>query len=209
LSHSWPAAAIAAVLLLATACGGSRNDLPADPLAPAAAVYRVRFDPGAGGTQRRFRLLVHAADPDRLHGEIVSAVGTTELVLDAGAEGVSVLFVRDRVAYVGAADERALDALLGVPLAPRTMVDVLRGRDPGISGLEWVIVPGDRGYPREISLSDGPRRLSLELKRLRPIRADPATFGTGRPPAGVETRALELLDPDSVPGIETDDEGRT
>jgi len=212
LSRSWSVAAVGVAvlpLLLTLACGGGRRDVPTDPDAPAAALYRVRFDPGDGEKKRRFRLLVHAADPDRLHGEVLSAVGTTELVLDTGADGVSVLFVRDRIAYVGGPDERALELLLGVPLAPRTMVDVLRGRDPAASQLGWVIVPGDGGYPREITLNDGPRRLSLELKRLRPIRGDTATFGTGRPPPGVERKSLELLDPDTVPGIESEGEDGT
>jgi len=197
-------AVVFGMALLLTACGGGRG--PAlDPDTPTAALYRVRFDPGEGEKKRRFRLLVHAAEPDRLHGEILSAVGTTELVLDAGAEGVSVLFVRDRLAFVGEADARALDALLGVPLAPREMVAVLRGGDPAGSELEWRIVPGDAGYPQEIDLTDGPRRLSLRLKRLSPIRADPSTFGTGRPPEGVEIRPLESLDSADVPGVETDD----
>lgn len=200
------AAGIGCAALLSLACAGVRHPASVPPGGPTAAVYRGRFDPGEGEKARRFRLLVHAARPDRLHGEVLSAVGTTELVLDAGANAVSVFFVRDRVAYVGESSERALGALLGVPLAVQTLVDVLVGNDPGPSTLEWNIVPGDFSYPQRIELGDGRRTLRLELKRLRAMRADPATLGTGRPPDGVKQLPLEALDAETLPGVETERE---
>ena len=36
--------------------------------------------------------------------------------------------------------------------------------------------------------------LLLELKRLRPLRADPTVLGTGRPPDGTRVRPLEELE---------------
>ena len=202
------AVGLGAGFLLALACTGVRQDVHAVPDEPTAALYRARFEPGRDEKIRRFRLLVYASEPDRLHAEVLSSLGTTELVLDAGPAGVSVLFVRDRVAYVGAADERALNALLGVALSPEDLVGVLRGGQPRSSDLVWSVVPGRSGYPRSVRLSDGERRLFLELKRLRPMRADLQTLGTGRPPEGVELRSLEQLDPDSLPGIETKEQRR-
>jgi len=192
-----------AVLLFGIACSGSHKQLDA----PRAAIYRAKFDPGGGEKTRRFRFLVYAAAPDRLHGEVLSSLGTTELVLDAGAQRISVFLVREGVAYVGDADERALDALFGVPLDPRDLVEVLLGGSPRASALEWAIVPGGTGYPQSIELRHEGRRLALELKRVRPMRADPATLGTGRPPPGAEERPLDVLDRDSLPGIEVDGEG--
>ena len=70
-------------LLLLAGCGGGRKSTRDLAQGPHAAVYRARFEPTPGERARKFRLLVYAAEPDRLHGEILSAVGTTELILDA------------------------------------------------------------------------------------------------------------------------------
>lgn len=197
---------LGAGFLLALSCAGGRHAPRGEPDGPTAALYRARFVPGGGAQARSFRFLVYAARPDRLHGEVLSSIGTTELILDAGSATVSVFFVRDGVAYVGDATERALDALLGVRLDPRDLVAVLLGDAPGPSSLDWIVVPGDDGYPRSVELGDGSRRLRLELKRLQTIRADPRFLGTGRPPDGAEERPLELLDPARIPGVETEHE---
>ena len=194
-------------LLLVGGCGGGHR--PTRDLAdgPHAAVYRARFESAPGEQARKFRLLVYAAEPDRLHGEILSAVGTTELILDAGGGRVSVFFARDRIAFVGSADEEVFDALLGVPVSVEDLVLALLGNRPENSRLAsraWTLTSAGAPYPDTIRLEDGERSFELRLKRIRAIRADPATLGTGRPPPGAEQRPLEDLDPEGIPGIETE-----
>jgi hypothetical protein len=53
-------------------------------------------------------------------------------------------------------------------------------------------------------MEDAGRSFELRLKRIRPMRADPATLGTGQPPQGAEQRPLEDLDPEAIPGIESE-----
>jgi hypothetical protein len=176
---------------------------------PHAAIYRARYDPGPGERARKFRLLVYAAEPDRLHGEILSAVGTTEVILDAGEGRVSVFFVRDRVAFVGRADERALDALLGVPVRVQDLVRALLGDLPAASGLDWTVAPAGIVYPDSILLRAREQTFELSLKRVRPMRGDRAELGTGRPPAGADQRPLSDLEPEEIPGIEVEEGGES
>lgn len=198
----------AAALLLLIGCAGGRQPLRDVGPGPHAALYRARFEPGDGERARKFRLLVHAAQPDRLHGEILSAVGTTELILDAGPGRVSIYFVRDRLAFVGGSDERALESLLGVPVSIEDFVAALHGETPqpaARTDVRWT--PSEaRRYPNELTMTAGNSRFDLRLKRLRPLRVDPDTLGTGEPPAGAEERPLSDLDPDAVPGVETEGE---
>ncbi len=200
----WTVGALA-VLFFLYGCGPRRitRDLSAGPQA---AVYRARFDPGPAERARKFRLLVFAAEPDRLHGEILSAVGTTELILDAGGGRVSVFFVRDRTAYVGEAGAGVLESLLGVEVAIEDFVTALLGARPaaGTGGPVWSLSAPGQPYPDLIELNDGERRFELRIKRLRAIRADPAELGNGRPPAGARTRPLEELDAANLPGVETE-----
>ncbi len=208
-SGRWTVAAMAGLLLLA-GCGCGRKTAPDFAQGPLAAVYRARFESAPGERARKFRLLVYAAEPDRLHGEILSAVGTTELILDAGGGLVSVFFVRDRVAFVGPANAEVLDALLGVPVRVEDLVQVLLGNRPEDSqgtSSAWTLIPRGQLYPDTIRLEDAGRSFELRLKRIRPIRVDPATLGTGRPPQGAEQRPLEDLDPEAIPGIEIEGAG--
>jgi hypothetical protein len=205
ISHRrWTVSALAGLLLFG-ACGGGRK--PPWDLAdgPHAAVYRARFESGPAERARKFRLLVYATEPDRLHAEILSAVGTTELILDAGGGRVSVFFVREKTAFVGPADAELLDALLGVPVKVEDFVQALLGNPP-LAWQDWTLAPTGRPYPDTIRLEDGDRSFELRLKRIRPIRADPTTLGTGRPPPGAQQRPLEDLDPETIPGIETEGE---
>jgi len=204
----WTVGAMAGLLLL-IGCGGGRKPSRDLGTGPHAAVYRARFESEPGERAKKFRLLVYAAKPDRLHGEILSAVGTTELILDAGAGHVSVFFVRERIAFVGASDPELLDALLGVPVRVEDFVQALLGNRPAgepAGARSWSLTPAGQTYPDTIRLEDGERSFELRLKRIRPIRADPATLGTGRPPPGATQRPLEELDPDAIPGIETEGE---
>ena len=192
--------------LFLSGCAGGRKPMRAAGPGPHAAIYRARYDPGPDERARKFRLLVYAAEPDRLHGEILSAVGTTELILDAGGGRVSVFFVRDRVAYVGPADERALDSLLGVPVRVQDLVSALLGGTPQGSAVDWTVTPPGGRYPDSILLEARNRRFELTLKRFRPIRVDPAELGTGQPPAGADHRPLSDLHPEDIPGVEIDED---
>jgi hypothetical protein len=203
----WIVSVLAGLLVLG-GCASGRKSVGKHPDGPHAAVYRARFEPGPGERTRKFRLLVFAADPDRLHGEIISPVGTTELILDAGNGQVSIYFVRDRVAYVGPADADVLDPLLGVAVGVEDFVQALLGKQPREDperAQTWTIPSHGRPYPDTIRLQEGDRIFELRLKRLRPMRANPEALGTGRPPAGVEQRPLHDLDPDSIPGVETEE----
>ncbi len=205
----WTVGAMAGLLLI-TGCGGGRKSTHDFGQGPLAAVYRARFESTPGERAKKFRLLVYAAEPDRLHGEILSAVGTTELILDAGGGRVSVFFVRDRLAFVGATNAQVLDALLGIPVRIEDLVQALLGHQPEVSqgaSSVWTLVPRGQPYPDTIRLEDAGRSFELRLKRIQRIRVDPATLGTGRPPQGAEQRPLEDLDPQAIPGIETEVEG--
>ncbi len=90
------------VPLLVAACAGRQSAAPETVWEPAtAALYKARVGGAEGARPRRFRLLLFAELPDRLHGEVISPLGRTEMIADAGGGRISVLFVRDRVAFVG------------------------------------------------------------------------------------------------------------
>jgi len=205
----WVVSVLAGLLVLG-GCAGGRKAIRSIPDGPHAAVYRARFQPGPDERIRKFRLLVFAAEPDRLHGEILSAVGTTELILDAGNGQVSIHFVRDRVAYAGPSDADVLGALLGVAVGVEDFVQALLGKQPRATGegaRTWKIPTPGQPYPDTIRLQEGDRIFELTLKRLRPMRAND-DLGTGRPPEGVERRPLSDLDPESIPGVETEEAAR-
>jgi hypothetical protein len=167
----------------------------------AVGVYRAAvFDDE--GRLRKFRLLLFAAQPDRMHGEVLSAVGTTELVVDAGDGKMSVAFPRDRLAYVGEAAPEAVEKILGVSIS---LVDVVRSLltgAPGDGGYEVLRTPvaGD-GLPRALEITAGERGLSLKLKRLRPLPHGADDLGTGRPPEGMTVLPLEELEAVELPDL--------
>lgn len=156
-------------------------------------MYRGRIVDGDGGS-RRFRLLLFAAAPDRLHAEVVSPLGATELVLDGNDSALSVALPRERLAFVGAPVPETMRRLVGVRVSVAALVgSLLEGRDAG----EGVSVSrrGSVGsLPRRFAVAGGERALELALKRRSPLRARAAELGRGSAPAGFETRPLEELD---------------
>jgi len=149
---------------------------------------------------RRFRLLLWAEEPDRIHGEILSPLGTTELILDGGAGRLAVTIPRDRVAYVGDADASSLGTVLGLDLTLEQLVGVLLGSDAELTGHPCVREPrGAPGLPRRLDIDEDGHRLSLKLKRLEPLRVSTEFLGTGEAPAGVEVRPLDALRPIELP----------
>ena len=78
--------------------------------------------------------------PDRIHGEILSPVGTTEAIFDGGNGRIAVTLPRDRVSYVGDGDAAAMAKVLGVRLSLEELVSTPRknGRVAGLAELTAV-----------------------------------------------------------------------
>jgi hypothetical protein len=156
-------------------------------------VYRGKIEE-SGGETRRFKLMLYAALPDHLHGEILSPLGSTVMIIDGGAGRLSVTLARDGVSYVGLAREEILERILGVRVSLEELVTgILTGEaGPG----SYTVIRGagpDLGLPESIVFRSDAASLSFELKKLRPLRELPADLGTGQPPDGTEVRELDQL----------------
>jgi len=181
-------------LSLVAGCRGRRPPQTVPQGEEPVGIYRADLVEG-DGEHRRFRLWIYAALPDRLHGEVVSPVGTTELIVDAGGGRMAVSFVRERVAYVGPADPAVLEALLGFRVGLGELVrSLLEGGQapPGLS-LERSDSAG-AGLPQRLSLRSGARELTLELKRRQALAGPADGLGRGNAPEGMEERPLAELD---------------
>jgi hypothetical protein len=162
-------------------------------------VYRARVE-DSQGQSRRFRLLLYATLPDRIHGEILSPVGTTELIIDGGGGRVAVTLPRKRVTYAGDGDAEALEKVLGVALSLEQLVRSLLGHDVTGLGHDLVREPaGVTGLPDLLSIDGSGHRLSLRLKSKQPLRVSTSTLGNGEPPPDMELRPLASLDPLDLP----------
>lgn len=191
-----------AVLLIAVslspACRGRRVRGPeALDATRSVGLYKARYLE-EGERSRRFRLLLFAAAPDRLHGEVISPVGTTELIVDAGDGRIAVTPVDERVSFVGPAEAAVFEVLFGIPVELSDLVAaILEGRDPG-GGVTMTREPSAPGLPSRLEIAHAGRVLSLELRREQPLAAD-ARLGRGESPAGMEIRPLDELDPSLAP----------
>ena len=182
------------LVLMMTGCAG-RGGLRGTPRAPDGdvGVYRVHAEDPAG-RQRRFKLILWAAAPDRLHGEIVSPVGTTVLILDGGAGNFVVNVVRERLAFSGPGEAEALGRLFGVRISLGDLVTGLLTGEGSAADHRVVRRPDSvRGLPERLEISDGERSLLLELRQRRRLPAT-ADVGHGRPMAGFDVRPLESLE---------------
>jgi hypothetical protein len=171
---------------------------------PAVGAYRAQLEDEEGGTER-FRLLLFAAPPDRLHGEVLAPTGGTVLIFDGGDGRIAVTFVRDRVSYVGPASAEALEKLVGVPL---TLEEMVRGLLSGPTGDEPYIVNREAerpGLPQSLEIRSRGRTLALRLKRMRPLTTSADSLGTGVPPEGMEAYPLDQLEPLQVSGARSGD----
>jgi hypothetical protein len=157
-------------------------------------VYRAEISEPDDKT-RRFRLRLFAELPDRIHGEVVSPLGYTEMVFDGGGGRLAVTMVRDKLAFVGTAREGALEHVFGVPFGLQELVaGLLTGEHASTRGTLQREPIGEPGLPTRLTIVSGRRMLRLELKRFRPLDAMTAEgLGRGDPPAGVEQRPLEAL----------------
>jgi hypothetical protein len=192
---SAPRSLLLLVLLSALcACAGRSPGFGDAAEAGPVGLYRARLE-HPDGSSDRFKLLLYAALPDRLHGEVLAPVGGTVLIFDGGEGRMAVTFVRDRVSYVGPASPGNMEKLIAIPLELEALVRaLLEGEEVG-GGLAVVREPDGEGLPRRLELFSGDRGLRLELKRYRPLRAPAEALGTGRPPDGMEVHPLEQLEP--------------
>jgi len=157
-------------------------------------VYKGRIEE-AGGRVRKFRLLLYAASPDRLHGEVLSPLGRTHLVLDAGDGRLAITFARDGESFVGQAKPEILARILGVPLELESLVGAVLTGAQGPSAVRVARSGGELpGLPQTLELTGDGATLFLELRRRRPLGTDPDTLGTGRPPEGTRVRPIEELE---------------
>jgi len=141
-------------------------------------------------------MLLFAATPDRIHGEVLSPVGGTVLVFDGGAGKIAVTLVRDRVAFAGLAGPEVLEKLIGVPVRLEDLVQSLLHGEAGAGGHEVAREPvGRPGLPERYEISAAGRSLQLQLKRLQRLDRPAAGLGTGEPPPGLELLPLERLEP--------------
>jgi hypothetical protein len=190
-------AAALCVATLAAASGCAGRAQPADAGDRGArqefGVYRASFVPGTEHDERRFRLLLFAALPDRLHAEILPPVGAASLIVDAGEGRLSVLSSRDRIAYVGDASREALRKAIGVDTTVEALVRALvAGEAPG-GGVEVEREPeGGTGLPRRFTIRSRDLSLSLTLEGVRKVKGG-GPLGVGAPPEGTPTAPLDEL----------------
>jgi len=162
-------------------------------------VYRARLE-DPQGRSRRFRLMLYAILPDRIHGEILSPVGTTEVIIDGGGGRVAVTLPRKRVAYTGDGDAAALEKVLGVRLSLEQLVRGLLGHESASPGYEVAREPaGETGLPDELRIDGGGHRLILRLKSTQPLRVSTETLGNGEPPPKMDVRPLAALESIDLP----------
>lgn len=155
-------------------------------------LYRARLE-HPDGSSDRFKLLLYARLPDRLHGEVLSPVGGTVLIFDGGGDRLAVTYVRDRVTFAGQSSPEAIEKLIGIPI---TLQGLVRGLLTGEGvGEEMTLVrePQAPGLPQRLEVGFHDRALRLELKRYRPLRGEEEALGSGEAPTGMELRPLDLL----------------
>lgn len=188
--------ALAAASALACSRNHSAAGIPPGS-GPLVVVYKAEFSEGRRAA-RGAKIVVWAAEPDRLHAEIVAPVGGVTLTLDAGGGRVCVVDVARGIAYAGDDGKDALAALVGVPVSVRDAVAaLLHGVAP--AGLSVSRDGGEDGaLPSDFRIADGVRFLSLARVRIDRARADAGALGTGIPPSRLPVHPLESLDDPEV-----------
>ena len=155
-------------------------------------MFRVRLEQ-PDSKPRKFKLLLYVALPDRLHGEIVSPVGTTVMVFDGGGGRLAVTYVRDRTSFVGASRADAVERVFGVPVSLEGLVRALWRGEPIGDGWQVEREGPAGGLPVRFEISSHRRRLTLELKKYQTLRTPTERIGIGEPPAGTTVLPLEDL----------------
>ncbi|ANM28787.1 hypothetical protein ABI59_02915 [Acidobacteria bacterium Mor1] len=155
-------------------------------------VYKARVT-REDGRSRRFRLLLYAEAPDRLHAEAVAPVGGTQLIVDGNASRLSIALVRDKLAFAGEPTGSDLERIVGSPVSPAELVRaLLEGAPPSDAGIT-VERTGEGGLPTTFSIRSGGHRLELELRRTDRTTPKGGLLASGEPPDGFETYPLSDL----------------
>jgi len=188
------AAALAATVLAATACHERRGEIAAGDATGSIGSYRGVAD-GEDGKARRFRLLLWAELPDRLHAEFLGPFGGPELILDGGGGRLAITLVRDGTSYVGPASSKAIEAVTGVPVPLDVLVRwILTGPGDVPAGIEVTRDPANApGLPLMLEIREGERKVRIERRRLEGVAALAGGTGTGAPPPGVQEKPLYEL----------------
>jgi len=142
--------------------------------------------------------MLYAASPDRLHGEVLSPLGSPVMSFDGGEGQLAVTLVRDRLTFVGEATPKSLEPLLGVAISlPDLVGALLEGVTPEAAG--WTLErPDGSGLPESFTVTSESGTMSLQLKRWHQLKTG-GNLGTGEPPPGMELRPLEELRLHDVP----------
>ena len=174
-------------------------------------VYKARVT-REDGRSRRFRLLLYAELPDRLHAEAVAPVGGTQLIVDGNAERLSIALVRDKLSFAGPPTGEDLRRIVGASLRPEQLVSaLLRGCPhppaPNPPATDASATPstscaqegysyrreGAPGLPERFELRSGGHRLELELRRVQRSKPTGSALGSGDPPPGFERYPISDL----------------
>jgi hypothetical protein len=165
-SNPWPRLLVLLAAAAAAACASGGLPPPADAAARAAATGsysgRLRVSLRAPAFRARSAVLVAFARPDALRLE-VPGPGGARLVAVMRDGKLSAVFPGERAVFQGDATPAELEALLGVPLTPAEVIDLLLGvPSPRLRRYEARWGPD---LPRRIdaTLPDGGRlRLTVE-----------------------------------------------
>ena len=161
---------------------------------PLFGVYKADVDDG-GGTRRHAKISLWAEPPDRLHAEFLGPMGGVAFILDAGGGKACVIDLSAATAYAGDDGVDAIESLVGVRVTVADAVAaLLTGTAP--SGLS-VSRSGDASgsLPDAVRIEDGSRSVLLTRVKLVRGAGDPASLGTGVPPAKFQVAPLAHLPP--------------
>jgi hypothetical protein len=187
-------ALVVTTTLLSSGCASKRlQPRSARGQGPEVGVYRGRIAE-VDGKSRKFRLLLYAELPDRLHGEVLHPLGGTELIVDGNSERLAVSVVRERLAFVGRPDAGLMRQVIGVGVTPDELVRVLLTGQAGSAALRFER-EGGRGpaLPERFEIEADRRVLRLQLKRIDALRASRSDLAEAAPPVGFEVHPLEEL----------------
>jgi len=195
------AAILLAATLLLTCCVSGRRPPALAGREPASfGVYRGSFRE-RDGTASRFRLLLFAELPDRMHAEVVPPVGGPRLILDGGGGKLAVSVVDRRTAYVGSAEADSVLRAIGAPVPLSSLVRALvLGEDPSAPDVTIVREPEERpGFPEIFEIRWEGRILRIDLVKMQPMRGTGPSIGSGTPPEGFSVHPMDEIDEDEGP----------
>jgi hypothetical protein len=195
------ALAAVAVVLLCVGCPAHRRTSPDTSPARTYGIYRAVYE-YPEGARRGFRIMLFAELPDRLHAEVLPPVGGPEMILDAGAGDLALTVVRERTAWVGAADPETIGAVIGVPLELAELVATILGKtEPHVEGVTVRRSPRRAGLPETLVVESDNGRLELRLRKKKKLPEAGDRPGTGKPPPGLTVRPLTEVLNDEGPSL--------